>query len=416
MPEEARRVTAEQDRSPTTTVARRRNRLGPLGFVVGFGLVSMLGDVVYEGMRSVIGPYLATFGASAALVGVITGVGEAVALVLRLGTGQLSDRLRRQWGQSILGYVITVVAVPPLAVAHALWGAASLVIAERFGKAIRTPARDTMLAQAGSRLGQGWAFSLHEALDQTGALIGPLIVAGMVALSGGFRAGFAVLTIPAMLLVVVILTVRFAAPAPSRYEQPEETRPTSAAETAGERFPRRFWVYAAFAGLTMLGFATFAVLAYHLQVRHVIAPALIPVVYSAAMGADAVAALAFGRLYDRIGLRGLAVLPVLAAAVPFLSFTTSPALVWIGALVWGAAMGIHDSTMRAAIADLVPASRRGAGYGTFTAIYGLAWLAGSVAIGALYDVSLPAVWIFVVAAQALALAAFVPLGRSQPAT
>ena len=158
---------------------------------------SLLADFVYEGARSIVGPFLATFGASAGLVGFITGAGEAVALVSRLWTGKLSDRTGRHWALSILGYVITVVSVPLLATAWALWPAAVLVVAERFGKAVRTPARDTMLAQASSDVGRGRAFALHEALDQTGALIGPLVVAAAVALSG-FRLGFAILAVPGL--------------------------------------------------------------------------------------------------------------------------------------------------------------------------------------------------------------------------
>ncbi|MGH3769243.1 MAG: MFS transporter, partial [Pseudonocardiaceae bacterium] len=163
------------------------NRLSPMRFVVAFGVVSCLADFVYEGARAIVGPFLANLGASALVVGFVTGAGEAVALVLRLGTGRLSDRTGRHWALSIAGYVVTVVAVPLLALAQTLWQAAVLVVAERFGKAVRTPARDTMLAQASSQTGRGWAFALHEALDQSGAVLGPLVVAGMVALGLSVR-------------------------------------------------------------------------------------------------------------------------------------------------------------------------------------------------------------------------------------
>jgi predicted MFS family arabinose efflux permease len=181
--------------------------------------------------------------------------------------------------------------------------------------------------------------------------------------------------------------------------------------SVGGRFPARFWLYSAFTALTMTGFATFAVLAYHLQVKHVVSAPWIPVAYAAAMGAAALGALGAGLVYDRIGLRGMVLLPPLAAVVPFLSFSTTPVLVWIGALIWGVAMGVHESTMRAAVTDLVPTSRRGAGYGTFTAVYGLAWLAGAAIIAALYSSSVGAAEIFVVVVQAVALVAFVPLWR-----
>ncbi len=381
------------------------NRLSAWRFVVGFGVVSLLGDFVYEGARSIVGPFLATLGASAGLVGFITGAGEAVALVSRLWTGRLSDRTGRHWALSILGYAVTVVSVPLLAAAWALGPAAVLVVAERFGKAIRSPARDTMLAQASSGLGRGRAFAVHEALDQSGAVLGPLVVAGAVAVSG-FRLGFAILVLPGLAALVALAWLRRAVPVPARYER----RNIAHQQDDGDaRLPARFWWYAIFTALNMAGYATFAVLAYHLQVRHVVSEAEIPIVYALAMGTAALAALGSGWLYDRVGLRGLAIVPVLTAAVPFLSFSTQPTLVWIGGALWGAAVGVHESTMRAAVADLVPAARLGAGYGTFTAIYGLAWLAGSTAIGVLYGRSTGSATTFIVVLQLLALAAFVPV-------
>ena len=391
------------------STAQSPNRLSAMRFVVAFGVVSLLADFVYEGARSIVGPFLATFGASAGLVGFITGAGEAVALVSRLWTGKLSDRTGRHWALSILGYVITVVSVPLLAAAWALWPAAVLVVAERFGKAVRTPARDTMLAQASSDVGRGRAFALHEALDQTGALIGPLVVAAAVALSG-FRLGFAVLAVPGVATLCALAWLRRAVPVPADYERAGAAA-SDRPHDGGGPLPARFWWYAGFTALNMTGYATFAVLAYHLHARHVVSDAEIPVIYALAMGMAALAALGSGWLYDRIGLRGLVIIPLLTAAVPFLSFSTTPALVWIGAALWGAAVGVHESTMRAAVADLVPAGRRGAGYGTFTAIYGLAWLAGSTAIGVLYTQSTASATTFVVVLQLAALVAFIPVAR-----
>jgi MFS family permease len=369
------------------------NRLSPRGFVIAFGVVSLLGDVVYEGGRSMTGPYLATLGASATAVGIVSGAGEAVALVLRLGTGRASDRTGRHWALAIAGYAITMVSVPLMALTRSVAPASALVVSERFGKAVRSPARDTMLAQASVDVGRGRAFAIHEALDQSGALAGPLLVAAMVAVSG-YRLGFAVLAVPGAVAMAAVIWLRRAVPHPAAQEH---------------GFPARFWLYSGFTALTMTGFATFAVLAYHLQAQHVVSAPLIPVTYAAAMGAAALAALAAGAAYDRVGLRGMAVLPLLGALVPFLSFSTTPALVWAGAVVWGVAMGVHESTMRAAVADLVPAERRGAGYGAFTAVYGLAWLAGAGIIAALYGRSVSDAETFVVVVQAAALAAFAPL-------
>ena len=390
-----------------------RNRISPIRFIVGFGVVSGLADVVYEGARSIIGPYLGSLGASAATVGLVTGLGEASALVLRLFTGRLSDRTGRPWPQTIVGYALTVACVPLIGLTSGLPAAALLYNGERFGKAVRTPARDTMLAHASAKLGRGYAFGLHEALDQTGAVIGPLLLAAALTLGFGYRVAFAILAGPGLVALVVLLRLRRRAPHPLDYE------PTAQVSEAKRlrldaRLPGRFWLYAAFSVATMLGFSTWAVLAFHATQRHLVSVGTVPVLYALAMAAAAVAAVVFGRVYDRVGLRGLVVLPPLAAVVPFLSFADSVLPVVLGAAVWGAAMGVHESTLRAAVADLVPAHRRGAGFGTFTALYGLAWLLGSVVIGALYEHSPAAADGFVVAVQVVAMVLLVPLLSARP--
>jgi MFS family permease len=406
----------EQRVNVDRTDTARSNRLGPMGFVLTFGVVSMLADVVYEGARSITGPFLATLGASAVMVGFITGFGEAVALVMRLGTGPLADRTRKYWPLTIAGYALTVIAVPLLALAASLWQASALVIMERFGKAVRTPARDTMLSHAGAEIGRGKAFAIHEALDQSGALLGPLLVGLMIAVSG-YQLGFGVLAIPGALALIAVLLLRKAVPNPARYDTHAVSEPLAVPGQARVRvpLPARFWWYSAFTAVSMFGFSTFGVISYHLEVQKVMPSALIPVTYAVSMGAAALAALASGALYDRIGLRGLLIALPLTAAVPFLSFTTAPGLVWTGAVVWGAALGIHESTLRAAVADLVPSARRGTGYGIFTAIYGIAWLAGSTIIGALYSASLSGLVIFTVVTQLAALIAFLPLLKPAPA-
>jgi MFS family permease len=393
-----------------------RNRISPIRFIVRFGVVSGLADVVYEGARSIIGPFLGVLGASAAAVGLITGVGEAAALVLRLFTGRISDRTGRPWPQTIAGYALTVVCVPLIGVTGGLTGAALLYNGERVGKAVRTPARDTMLAHASAKMGRGYAFGLHEALDQTGAMAGPLMLGAALALGLGYRGAFALLAVPGLAALAVLIRLRLLAPDPIDYEPTARVSEAKRLRLDG-RLPRRFWLYSAFSATTMFGFSTWAVLAFHVSSHHLMTIGWVPVLYAAAMAAAAVAAVGFGRVYDRVGLRGLVVLPPLAAVVPFLSFARSDLVVVAGAVVWGAAMGVHESTMRAAVADFVPAHRRGAGYGTFTAIYGLAWLGGAVVIGTLYDRSVTAATVFVVVVQAVALVLLIPLlAQSSPLT
>lgn len=387
-----------------------RPRISALRFVVWFGFVSALGDFVYEGARSVIGPFLAHLGASAATVGVVTGLGEASALVLRLFTGRFADRTGRPWPQTIAGYALTMVCVPLLAVSNGLLAAGLLYNGERFGKAVRSPSRDMMLAHASAAMGRGKAFGLHEAMDQAGALVGPLVIAAILALGGGYRLSFAVLALPGAAALIVLARLRMAAPDPSDFD-PDANLSDAKRLRLDTHLPMQFWLYSAFSAATMLGFATWAVLAYHLTVRHVVSPSVIPVLYAAAMGAAALASVGFGRLYDAVGLRGLTALPLLAAVVPLLSFSTSVVAVVGGAVVWGVAMGVHESTMRAAVTDLVPASRRGAGYGTFTAIYGVAWLAGAAGIGALYPHGRATIVLVVAVVQVVALVLLVPLLR-----
>jgi MFS family permease len=386
------------------------NRISPVRFVVGFGIVSALADMVYEGARSVIGPYLGSLGASALVVGLITGAGEAAALVLRLFTGRLSDRTGRPWPQTIVGYAMTVVCVPLVALTGNLAAAALLYNGERVGKAVRTPARDTMLAHASAELGRGYAFGLHEALDQIGAMTGPLLIAAALALGGDYRLGYLLLAVPGAFALLALGRLRSRAPDPLGWEPAAQVSEKKRLRLEAG-LPGRFWRYAAFSAATMFGFSTWAVLAYHLTRRHLLSASLVPVLYALAMAAASVAAVAFGRRYDRIGLRGLLVLPPLAAAVTFLSLSNSTPLFVLGAVVWGAGMGVHDSTMRAAVADLVPPHRRGAGYGTFTAIYGLAWLAGSTVIGWLSDHGQAPTATFICCVQAAALLLLLPALR-----
>ncbi|MET8833597.1 MFS transporter [Micromonospora sp. NPDC004540] len=388
-------------------------RWTPWRFVTAFGVVSLLSDVVYEGARSVIGPYLATLGASAALVGLVTGVGEALALAGRLGTGPLADRTRAYWPLVLTGYVLTVVAVPALGLTSVLWLAAVLFVAERAGKAIRGPARDVMLSHAASAVGRGKGFAVHEALDQAGAVAGPLLVAAVLAATAyQYRPAFLALAVPGVAVLLLLLWLRAGVPDPRRFEPGPQPGARPAPPDA--RLPRVFWTYLAFTVLTTAGYATFGVLSFHLATRHVVPVAVVPVVYAAAMGVDALAALASGWLYDRAGFRVLAAVPVLTALIPLAAFTTTAAPAVAGVLAWGAVLGIQESTMRAAIADIVPAARRGTAYGIFAAGLGAATLVGGLITGALYDYSITALIVIVAGIQAVALALFVATVR--PAT
>ncbi|MEU9392954.1 MFS transporter [Streptomyces sp. NPDC048324] len=378
--------------------------MGPWRFVVWFGTVSLLADFVYEGARSITGPLLASLGASALVVGVVTGAGEAAALGLRLISGPLADRTRRFWGLAIGGYALTVVSVPLLGVVGVLWAACALVIAERVGKAVRSPAKDTLLSHATAATGRGRGFAVHEAMDQIGALAGPLLVAGMLALTGGeYGPALGVLVVPGIAVLLLLFRLRARVPDPEAYEREAEAPAAPTHQAADGRLPRAFWTYAGFTAATTTGLATFGVLSYHLVERHLLSTAWVPVLYAAAMAVDAVAALATGWLYDRHGPRVLIVLPVLTAGVVVLAFTDTVAIAVAGSLVWGAAMGIQESTLRATVADLVPSGRRATAYGLFAGVVGAASLAGGALTGGLYGYSIPALITVVVAIQVLAV-------------
>jgi MFS family permease len=387
--------------------------LGAWRFVTVFGTVSLLADFVYEGARSITGPLLASLGATGLAVGVVTGIGEAAALGLRLVSGPLTDRTQRFWGWTITGYTLTIVTVPVLGIAATLWVASALVIAERIGKAIRSPAKDTLLSHAAAVTGRGKGFAVHEALDQIGAVIGPLTVAGVLALTGGdYGPALGVLALPGAAALALLVWLRFRVPEPARYENPTtpDPAPLPAAQAASNDrdrpsppLPPAFWAYCAFTATTMVGFATFGVLSYHMVIRGILPAAAVPLVYAAAMGADAVAALLSGWLYDRVGAKTLAALPILSALVPAVAFTDQMWLVVAGALLWGAAVGIQESTLRAVVADLVAPPRRATAYGVFAAGLGVATAVGGALTGWLYDTSIPALVLTVGVIQVVAI-------------
>ncbi|GAA1924820.1 MFS transporter [Streptantibioticus ferralitis] len=404
-----------------------RAPLRPWGFVVAFGTVSLLADFVYEGARSVTGPLLGSLGASAAVIGAVTGAGDAAALGLRLVSGPLADRTRRFWTLTIAGYLLTVVSVPPLGVVGTLWAACVLVVAERVGKAVRSPAKDTLLSHATAATGRGRGFAVAQALDQTGALIGPLTVAGVLAATGGdYAPALLALAAPGAAMLAVLLWLRARVPNPAAYEpvRPEPEPELTADGTAGAGphrtrgtapgvpLPRAFWLYAAFTGVTTCGLATFGVLSFHLVHNALLPVAAVPVLYAGVMLADALSALATGWAYDRFGSRALVTLPLLTAAVPALAFTDNVAVAVGGAVAWGAALGVQESTLLATVADLVPAARRATAYGVFAGVTGAATLVGGALTGALYGYSIRALIITVAATQAAALVLLAVARRS----
>jgi MFS family permease len=368
--------------------------------VLWLGVVSLLADLVYEGARSITGPFLASLGASALTVGLVTGAGEAAALGFRLFSGPGADRTGRYWRWMVLGYALTAVAVPLMALAPALGAAglafgAAMVLLERTGKAIRSPAKSVLLAVAARNVGRGRGFGVHKALDQTGALLGPLLVAGVVALTTHQWAGLLVLAVPGAVALGVLAWMHGYVGDPPRSQGTEQAPLV--------RLPRSFYVYAVACALTTVGLMTFGVISFHLVHEHLVATALVPVVYAAAMGAEAVASLGTGFAYDHVGGGTLLVLPLVVAIVPVLVFTDHSGIAVAGVLLWGAATGVQDSTVKALVADLVPAARLATAYGAFAAFQAVAALAGGGLAGWLYDVHRGALVAAIAVAQVVAL-------------
>ena len=345
-----------------------------LRFVLGLGVVSLFADFTYEGGHSIVGPYLASLGASAFFAGAVGGAGEFLGYAVRFFSGRFVDRTHRHWLALSVGYVVNLASVPLMALATTPWLAGSLVFTERMGKGVRAPARDAMLSEAGHELGQGYAFGLHEFLDQLGAILGPLTVSAAVAYSG-YRLGFAVLAIPAALALLFLWRIRGL--------RAGDGKPHPALQVKG--FGSPYYVYLTFSMLSVLGYAHFVLVTYHLQYTHRLAPAMIPLLFGLAMGVDAVTAFASGWLYDRLGMKVVLGLPLFALpAIPLLFLAEQPGFIWLGGALWGAAMGFQESAARAGVASLTPAHLRGTAYGLFDTAFGLAWFLGSLLLGALY--------------------------------
>jgi len=377
----------------------------PMFFVVLLGLVSLCADMTYEGARSITGPFLATLGASGAVVGFVSGLGELAGYALRLVSGYLSDRTRRYWLLTFTGYTVNLLAVPLLALTGHWLLASTLIVVERLGKAIRTPARDAMLSHATRQMGHGWGFGLHEAMDQIGGVLGPLIVFAVLSYRSDYRLGFAVLSVPALLALITLGIARIQFPRPQELESkavPLQTR----------GFSQTYWLYLGAVGLVAAGYADFPLMAYHFGKTGLVASSHIALFYALAMGVDAIGALVLGRLFDRIGFYTLILATVVSAGFAPLAFLGGLFGAISGAILWGIGMSAQESVMRAAVAQLVPAERRGTGFGVFHTGYGLAWFAGSALMGWLYDRSVLALVTFSVLAQVAALVLFIFLARA----
>jgi len=323
---------------------------------------------------------------------------------LRLASGRWADRTRLYWPITLAGYVVQMVAVPTLALVGTWPHAAVLILAERTGRATRTPPRDVMLAAAGEHMGRGWAFGVNEALDQLGALIGPLAVAAILFVWRDAHPAFGALAAPALVTLALVVGLRLAYPHAGRGAH-------GGATAADRRYPSAFWWYLVAVSLVAFGFADYSLISYHYARAAIVPHPWIPVLYALAMGAGGLGSLALGKLFDRRGLMVLVPLTAVVAAYAPLAFSGDVASAVAGAVLWGIGLGAHESVMQAAVAQMVPRQRLGSAYGLFGAVFGIAWFVGSAVLGALYDVSVAACAAVAATAQLLAILPLVVAAR-----
>lgn len=372
-------------------------------FIVLLGIISFFSDFTHEGARSIYGQYLSLIGVSAFLISTTAGLGEFIGQALRIVTGWIADKTGRYWFMMILGYAVNLLAIPLLGfVNESIWQVAIvLILLERVGKAIRAPAKSALTSFTAPHLGAGKAFAINEALDQAGAFLGPLIVFFILAdktdnLLSGYHLAFFILGIFAVVTLLILFFAKTKYPKPQGFEEKSVTSQKFI-------FDRRFILYMMVISFIALGFIDYPVIAYHMGNYQLVDVLYIPLIYSAAMGIDAIAALIFGFMFDKIGISSLLFSIGLSALIsPFVFLFEGQWALYIGIVLWGIGMGAQESVLKAVVAKLVPKERRATGYGIFSSVFGLAWFLGSMVVGALYTRSLSGMVIFTVVMQIMA--------------
>ncbi|HEV8583268.1 MAG TPA: MFS transporter [Thermoanaerobaculia bacterium] len=374
-------------------------------FVLTMGIVNLFGDMTYEGGASINGPFLGTLGASAAAVSIIAGAGEFLGYSLRSVSGYVADRTGKHWPVTFVGYTINLLAVPTMALAGSWQIAAALILAERVGRAIRKPTVEAMLSYSTAKHGRGWVYAVNTALDETGATLGPLLIALVLFLRGSFRTGYAWLLISSLLALASLIAARLRFPLPSRLEEGGES-------TAREEgFTPSYWLYMAAGACFAAGLMSFELISYHLSKTGTVTQHWIPVFLALSTATGVLASLVLGKLYDRIGIWTVVAGVCLTAMFPPLVFLGGFWVALAGLLLWGIGYATQDTLFKALIASVLPEGRRSQAFGYFYLGYGGGWLAGSVTTGLLYERSRTALIAFAVAVLLASMPFFVAGAR-----
>lgn len=395
-------------------------------FILLFGVVSLFSDVTHEGADSIRGVYLSLLGASAGVIGFVSGLGELIGYSMRYVFGKLTDKTRRYWPMTILGYVLDIVAVPALALVGKygwVWACGLLVI-QRMGKAIKKPAKDTILSFAASQEGIGKSFGIQELLDQIGAFLGPVLMYLVLlfrtegTVFDAYSTAFAVLAIPGAITLVLLFVTKRKFPNPENFEpEPKQSAPF--------RMKKEFVLYIGGISLFAFGFIDYSIVIMHVsrtytslaaglaETGSLVSSGTLPLLYAGAMLVDAVAALVFGAIYDKKGVAALVLSTLLSAPFPILIFAgRSVPAVLLGIALWGVGMGAQESILKAAVTSMVPKDSRATGYGMFECSFGIFWFLGSWLLGVLYDVSIPVMVGISVAAQLAAIPLYLCSARA----
>lgn len=366
---------------------KKKRLQGAVAFITLMGIVSLFSDMTHEGARSILGEYLNLAGATGATIGFVSGVGELCGYSLRLLSGIFADKTKKYWTLVIAGYTLQVLAIPALAlIPQNGWViACGLMILERVGKAIKKPAKNTLVSFAASEIGTGKGFAYQEFLDQLGAFLGPVMLFFIAAVKGTdnlfstYRICFALLGIPAVITISLVVLAKVKYPHPEMFEK---------AQAATEEFhtQKSFVLYMIAICLFAFGFADFTLITLHAAKMEAFPASTLSLLYAAAMAVDAFAALFFGWLFDRIGLKALMLSTLCSAFFScFIFLTGDPVLMGVGIVLWGVGMGAQESIMKAAVSKIIPSSMRSTGFGIFETGFGIAWFLGSWLLGALYD-------------------------------